>query len=71
MCPSGRVPSGGTPDVCVVPPTYHCAALPAACNTALGSTAVAHCTCAPELCPTSYMCTDPSPTLMRCALLAP
>jgi hypothetical protein len=71
MCPSGRVPSGGTPDVCIVPPTYHCAGLPAACNTAPGNPAIAHCTCAPELCPTSYMCTDPSPTLMKCSLLAP
>jgi hypothetical protein len=70
-CPAGRIPSGGTPDVCISPPTYHCAALPSACNTAAGSTAVAHCTCASELCPPAYMCTDPSPTLMTCALLAP
>jgi hypothetical protein len=71
QCPAGRVPSGGTPDVCVTPPTYHCAKLPAACNTALGATAVAHCTCAPELCPTADQCTDPTPTLMKCSLLAP
>ena len=71
QCPSGRIPSGVTPNVCVTPPTYHCAPLPAGCNTAPGSVAVAHCTCAPALCPTSDVCADPTPTLMTCSLLAP
>jgi hypothetical protein len=71
QCPGGRIPSGGTPDVCITPPSYHCASLPSACATAAGSTAVAHCACAPELCPTAYQCADPTPTLMTCSLLAP
>jgi hypothetical protein len=37
----------------------------------MGSTAIAHCTCAPGLCPLAYQCTDPTPILMKCTLLAP
>jgi hypothetical protein len=57
--------------VCITPPTYHCAALPSACNTAPGATAIAHCVCAPGLCPPGDQCSDPTPVLMTCSLLAP
>jgi len=71
QCPPGRVLSPGTPQTCVSPPTYHCATLPAACNTAPGSTAIAHCACAGSLCGSGESCTDVTPSLMKCTLLAP
>jgi len=73
-CPKGRIPESlgpGRPSDCVYAPSYECRSLPAECSTAPGSTAVAHCTCARSFCDTSDQCTDVSPTLMKCALLAP
>jgi hypothetical protein len=70
-CPNGRVIVPAAPGKCSPPPTYHCANLPATCNTAPGSTAIAHCVCAKELCTGGTMCSDLTPTLMQCLLLAP
>jgi hypothetical protein len=71
-CPSGRIPAdAGTLLVCELAPTFHCAVLPSACTTALGSTAVAHCTCAPSLCSGEGMCSDVTPTLVECLLEVP
>ena len=71
QCPQGRVLSAGPPARCDLAPSYACRLLPAACNTAPGSTAIAHCTCAASLCQAGDRCTDVSPTLMLCQLLAP
>jgi hypothetical protein len=71
-CPAGRIPSESGPNtLCVSPPSFDCADLPAACTTAPGSTAVAHCSCARSLCGSATTCDDVSPTLMKCTLLAP
>ena len=71
-CPSGRIPAdAGARVVCESAPTFHCALLPSACTTAAGSTAVAHCTCAPALCSGEGMCSDVTPTLVECLLEAP
>jgi hypothetical protein len=71
-CPAGRVATdAGMTRICQVEPTFHCAMLPSACATAPGSTAIAHCTCAPSLCSGEGMCSDLSPTLVECLLLAP
>lgn len=71
QCPAGRVVSPGTPALCVVDPTFQCAPLPATCSNAPGTPAIAHCTCAKSLCASGEVCTDVTPTLMRCQLLAP
>ena len=70
-CPAGRVMVPQAPNFCSPVPTFHCAALPAACNTPPGSVAVAHCVCASNLCQAGTMCSDLSPTLMECLLAAP
>lgn len=71
QCPAGRIIVPAAPNFCSLPPTFNCALLPSACATAPGSTAVAHCTCAPSLCSAGRQCTDLTPTLMRCLLSAP
>ncbi|HLK41654.1 MAG TPA: hypothetical protein VKU41_33125 [Polyangiaceae bacterium] len=71
QCPQGYVVSAGPPARCNFAPSYECRLLPSACNTAPGSTAIAHCTCAASLCQAGDRCTDVSPTLMLCQLLAP
>jgi hypothetical protein len=71
-CPAGRVVAdAGMTRICQAEPTFHCAVLPSACATAPGSTAIAHCTCAPLLCSGEGMCSDVTPTLVECLLLAP
>jgi hypothetical protein len=71
QCMNGRVLSPGPPALCVVAPTFQCATLPGACSNPPGTPAIAHCTCATSLCASGEVCTDVTPTLMRCQLLAP
>jgi hypothetical protein len=71
QCPPGLVIVPDAPSTCSSPPTFHCAVLPSTCTTPPGSIAVAHCTCAASLCAAGDMCTDLTPTLMRCVLAAP
>jgi hypothetical protein len=68
QCPSGRILSGTT---CIAEPTFQCVTLPGTCSNAPGTPALAHCVCARSLCASAEQCTDVTPTLMRCQLLAP
>jgi hypothetical protein len=70
QCPVGYLIVPEAPTSCSPQPTFHCADLPSACNTGQGNLAIAHCTCAPQLCPAAQ-CTDLSPTLMRCLQRVP
>ncbi len=69
QCPAGRVILPNAIG-CSLPPTFDCAPLPGACFPP-GAIAPSHCVCAPSLCSSGEQCTNVSPTLMRCALLAP
>ncbi len=71
VCPDGTVLNPDSPHNCERTPTYECARLPGACSNPPGTPAPAHCTCAASLCGSFEQCTDVSPTLMQCALLAP
>jgi hypothetical protein len=70
QCQEGYFIVPGGLATCSPLPSFHCAQLPAACNTAPGSIAVAHCVCAPNLC-TAATCTDLTPTLVQCLQLVP
>lgn len=70
-CPDGRILSPGPRPTCDLPPSYECETLPSECMNAPGTPALAHCVCARSLCPAGNQCTDVSPTLMKCTLLAP
>jgi hypothetical protein len=67
-CPNGRIAVGS---ICQSPPSFECQHLPAACQTAPGSLAIAHCTCARSLCGSANLCEDVTPTHMKCTLQAP
>ncbi len=71
QCPPGLIVVPNAPNACSSPPTFHCAPLPPTCTTAPGSTAIAHCACAPSICAAGERCTDLTPTLMQCLLAAP
>jgi hypothetical protein len=71
-CPNGRVPvQSENRTICETAPSYECAAIPATCNNPPGTPAIAHCVCARSLCGSANLCTDVSPTLMKCTLQAP
>ena len=62
-CPAGSYPAGLC---CGSPPTYQCAARPAACGSTLT------CACVqPALCPLGYLCQTPANDQIRCILAAP
>ena len=71
QCPTGFVVVPEAPHTCSRPTSYACASPPAACAPPDGSPPLDACSCAPSICPPMSTCTNPTPTHVRCLVVAP